>query len=77
MDDTEIMRLGRLAVELGYCTFNDVKGAALQHAANPGSRFTDVLVERRAVTPEQVDVLLLLQAGVEEGRDAVLVGCGG
>ena len=67
VDNTDIMRLGRLAVDLGYCTFNDVKGAALQHAANSGSRFTDVLVERRAVTPEQVDVLLLLRAGGEDG----------
>ena len=60
MDDTEIVRLGRLAVELGFCTFTEVERAVMQHAANPGSRFTDVLVERRAVTAEQLAELLRL-----------------
>ena len=75
VDDTDILELGRLAVGLGYCAFAEVKQAAMQHAANPGSTFTDILLERRAVTPEQLDTLLLLQSeDAEDGRDVAAAG---
>ena len=70
LDDGEILQLGRLAVGLEYCSFADVKQAAMQHAANPGSSFAEVLVERGAVTAEQLGRLLLLQAEEADGEQA-------
>ena len=52
-----ILAHGRLAVELGFSSAGDVRRAALQAEANPGSGFGEILLERGSVTPAQLDTI--------------------
>ena len=52
-----ILAHGRLAVVLGVGTVGDVRRAALQAEANPGSSFGEMLRERGSVTPAQLDTI--------------------
>jgi len=44
-------------VELGFSSAGDVRRAALQAEANPGSGFGEILLERGSVTPAQLDTI--------------------
>ena len=58
--------LGRLAIVKGYASPTEIRGALMQHEANPGSQLGAILVERRVVTPSELRDLLALQRRIAE-----------
>ncbi len=62
MNDQFDIRIGALAVASGFTTHEQIKGALMQQSADPGKRLGEILIERRALTPSQLNALLRAQA---------------